>query len=390
MKTPDSSLPATGDRPSPAALPQAVQSALVHQVAHTALPGQLPLAVKQALIHPQRALEVQGWLKNAHREAHQALARAWRGDDGETMMHWAFLSHWGLALDLAAAGLAYDDVDRHGRTPMDWLNDRLWAAVVEPMGQARLSLAGAERLRRHTEDQVLNLWALGVRPKAAPGRHAVGTVWLRAGAWSLLPLLLEGPGATEETTATADDASAALDSSDRGPAGWVRWTPRGGSALHAWILAPDMPGRRAFLQDWQARGGSLECTDDEGHTPLWYAVDAWLSEAAWRDRLAGVIRELAQAGARLNHPNVHGVTVRDLVAGAAPEEQQALNALLMVADGQDTSRGPSTPARDHAAEDDNDDSLNWPRHALDGVDVATIIKPAVDDSTDPLAASFSS
>jgi hypothetical protein len=122
----------------------------------------LSASVRAALIDPRRASEVQGWLQGD--PARLDIARTWRGADGETMMHWAFLSSWSLVLALQSIGMEDSDVDQYGRTPMDWLTDRLWSALVEPTGSARLSLAGQERLRRHTEDQVRGLWALGLRP----------------------------------------------------------------------------------------------------------------------------------------------------------------------------------------------------------------------------------
>jgi len=149
---------------------------------------ELPSAVHAALIDPRRALEVQGWLRG--NDARQPVALAWRGSSGETMMHWAFLSSWSLALELNTLGLDYADLDEYGRTPMDWLSDRLWSSIVEPVGSVRLSLAGQERLRKHTEEQVLGLWALGVRPgvrrRATTCRGFAGCVLVT---WGLLDLL---------------------------------------------------------------------------------------------------------------------------------------------------------------------------------------------------------
>ena len=279
--------------------------------------------VHAALIHPQRSMEMRGWLKT-----HHDTARLWRGDEGETMMHWAFLSDWAWAAELHAAGLDMGQVDRHGRTPMDWLNDRLWAAVVEPSDGStpstqRLSAGGQERLRRHTEDQIRALWAHGARPSHQPDGLHPGVVWVRAGAWSLMPLLLDPEPLALDGSTPAPPAAA--------PTGWLRWTPRSGNALHAWVLSPNTPGRRAFLADWLSRGQSVDCRDQDGRTPLWYAVDASLSRAAWRIPLQSVIRELMEAGADPHADDIDGATPTSLVwreADLPEHEREALLAAL--------------------------------------------------------------
>lgn len=252
---------------------------------------ELPASVRAALIDPRRGAEVQGWLRGD--PSRREIARNWRGEDGETMMHWAFLSSWGLALDLAASTeLSYDELDKYGRTPMDWLSDRLWSAVVEPVGSARLSLAGQERLLRHTEEQVLGLWNLGVRPTPRPRALHVGVVWMRAGAWSLMPLI------RDEVLPQVLDKGISHPRPYSGPCpGWMRWTPRQGHALHAWVLSPDTPGRRAFLNTWIQSGLDVDARDEDGRTALWYAIEGALFKPQWRKRLAKVAQELVQAGA---------------------------------------------------------------------------------------------
>lgn len=251
---------------------------------------ELSASVRSALIDPRRGAEVQGWLRGD--PSRHELARQWRGADGETMMHWAFLSSWMLALDLYSAGLDYHAHDQHGRTPMDWLSDRLWGAVVEPVGSARLSLSGQERLRKQTEEQVQGLWSLGIRPTNRARALHVGVVWMRAGAWSLLPLL------KDEVLPQLLAPGISTPRPYQGPCpGWMRWTPRQGHALHAWVLSPDTPGRRAFLEQWQSCGLDVDARDEDGRTPLWYAVEAALFKPQLRSQMAKVIRQLVEAGA---------------------------------------------------------------------------------------------
>lgn len=266
----------------------------------------LPTAVHSALLDPRRALEVQGWIRGGDDRREQALA--WRGTDGETMMHWAFLSSWSLALELNALGLDYAALDVHGRTPMDWLSDRLWSSIVEPIGSVRLSLAGQERLRRHTEEQVRGLWALGVRPSPRPRALHVGVCWMRAGAWSLLDLL------RDEVIPQSQDAGIGLPRPYSGPCpGWMRWTPRQGHALHAWVLSPDMPHRRGFLRAWKECGLDIDARDEDGRTALWYAVEAALFKQEWRARMTKVIQELVSEDADPREEDIDGASPLSLV-----------------------------------------------------------------------------
>lgn len=256
--------------------------------------------VHAALIHPQRGLEMRGWLKS-----HQQTALAWRGEDGETMMHWAFLSDWAFASELRDAGLAFDTTDRTHRTPMDWLNDRLWCATVHPSTRTKLSAGAQERLRHHSQTQIRHLWVQGARPSLFSSNTLhPGLVWLRSGVFSLLDLL--SPFQFAPSNEPESDQF-------HGP---LNWTPHGGSALHAWVMSPNTPERRAFLAAWTAAGHSPDLQDQAGRTPLRIAVDLWLSDSAQRPEMAAVIRELRSAGASPHEPDHEGVTPALLAAGA--------------------------------------------------------------------------
>ena len=228
--------------------------------------------VKSALIHPQRSMEVRGWLKT-----HQDVARNWRGDDGESMMHWAFLSDWVLASELREAGLSFQDVDRMGRSPLDWINDRLWSAIVQSSSTShQLSAGGKERLRQQSETQIIHLWNQGARSSARSDVLHPGVVWMRSGAWGLLDLLHSG---------------------EEGHKGWMNWTEQGAHAIHLTVLSPNMPGRRQFIKQWVSLGLDVDRSDADGRSALWYAVDAWIASHEWRGHLEVVISELIEQGA---------------------------------------------------------------------------------------------
>jgi hypothetical protein len=165
-------------------------------------------------------------------------------------------------------------------------------------------------------------------------------VWIRAGAWDLLDLLnlypwdptvpqptsihdrqvvpvalfLPSVAARDGAVAPSSSAGPSLDSSPhpdpvaskatpsappRPSDGWFNWTDAVGSALHAWVLAPDSHLKEAFLAEWQRRELEVDQPDRDGRTPLWYAVDAWLShdDRSWRRTLEQACRLLVRAGA---------------------------------------------------------------------------------------------
>lgn len=265
---------------------------------------QLHPNVKAALIHPERFMEVRGWLKG-----NALIAQQWKGSDGETMMHWAFLSNWVLAAELKEIGLTYDATDNFGRTPMDWVNDRMWYAVVEDNTKGQLSAGGQERLRRHSEQQIEYLWAQGARPSFSARFIHPGVVWMRAGSWALLNLLKEN----EEYS-------------------WFHWAPQGGHALHSWILSPNTPQRRDFLKKWDEEF-SVDLGDTNNRSALWYAVDAWLARPEWQKDLTTVIRELISVHANPNVKDDESVSPISLLEKAleeGAEERHKIETLLVL------------------------------------------------------------
>ena len=267
--------------------------------------------VKSALIHPQRSMEVRGWLKT-----HQDVAKYWRGDDGESMMHWAFLSDWVLASELREAGLSFQDTDRMSRAPLDWINDRLWSAIVQSSATShQLSSGGKERLRLQSETQIIHLWNQGARSSGQPDVLHPGVVWMRSGAWSLLELLRQ----------------------DNGHQGWLHWTEHGAHAIHLVVLSPNMPARRQFIKEWVAQGLDVDRTDDGGRSALWYAVDAWIASHEWRGPVETVISELIAQGADPTKIDNENVSPHMLIAHSeeSPSEIERILELLRLPESSD-------------------------------------------------------
>lgn len=237
--------------------------------------------VKAALVHPLMGMEMRGWLKTHHPEA-----LAWRGEDGETMMHWAFMSDWHFARELFEAGLPFDLPDRHGRTPFDWLNDRLYSAIVDPKTNTKISKGGQERLIQHTENQIMYLWSAGMRPPLRTPFY--GAVWLQAGAFNVLEMVLVEHG-------------------------YQHWTPDGGTMLHALVLAPNTPQRMKWLSKLVSELG-VDVADLQGRTALWYCADTWLNHPSLRASMKELAHQLRQFGADPDLKAANGLSPLDVLS----------------------------------------------------------------------------
>lgn len=236
--------------------------------------------VLAALRHPLRGMEVRGWLKT-----HQKQAFAWRGEHGETMMHWAFLSDWVLACELRDAGLSFDTTDNRGRNPFDWLTDRLYSTLLSPRTKGMLSKGGEERLIKQTEEQGMQLWMMGARPTS--GQPFFGAVWLQSGAFELAQVALQ----------------------EKGPAHWM---PNGATALHALVLAPPTPKRTRWFNELLSKM-DINDVDDDGRSALWYALDAWLKHPQLHASLFLTLEELLSKGAHLDDKDNFGYSPRDVL-----------------------------------------------------------------------------
>lgn len=263
---------------------------------------QLHPNVKAAMVNPSRYMEIRGWLKT-----NQSVAIQWRGDHQETMMHWAFMSNWALASELKEAGLSFEATDHYGRSPMDWINDRMWYAIANDATNGALSAGSKERLRRQSEEQIIALWNQGARPSFNTQLMHPGVVWMRSGAWDLLDLLKND----EQFN-------------------WFNWAPNGNNALHAWILSPNTPRRRDFLKKWSTEF-DIDIADNNNRSALWYAVDTWLAKDDWKKEMLSVVRELIEQGANPFLNDDEGVNPLSLLSRSLeinPSEFKKTNEML--------------------------------------------------------------
>lgn len=244
----------------------------------------LPPSLLDVFAHPDRDVEARAWLRVT---ANRALVPGWRGPQGETLLHWAALSGLSLFGEVLDAGAEVNAPDGQGRTPLDWINQRLWGAFMEPA--TKLTVQGQTRLRDISVQVGTLLWNRGGRPGSA-GMPPVGSVWSRTGAWSLLDLLRSPQGDHE----------------------WRQWGSAQESALHGWILAPEGPDKHRALTHMLGQGLATDERDAHGCTPLWYAVDAWLTRPSWESRLRPAVSALVAAGADPDARNSLGVSPAEL------------------------------------------------------------------------------
>lgn len=220
------------------------------------------------LTNPERAIEVRAWLAN-----NKMKALIMRGEHGETMLHWAVLSEYGLIIDLVDAGLGVNVKDKYGKTPMDWILDRYWYSCV--LNEVSLNREGILKIKGQTEDLGTVLWALGGRP-SNDNKNSLnaGLVAARGGLWWYIQALYETEG---------------IDSLK----GWIEDKR---SVLHAWILSDNNSEKINRIKKMLEWGLSIDEVDLNGRTCLWYAIDTWKNNQEV-DLMLDIIPELLALGA---------------------------------------------------------------------------------------------
>ena len=237
----------------------------------------ISIDIWQAIINPARSVEAKAWVNRFPTKARELRGPRY----GETLMHWASISDMGLVIDLMGHGLDINASDNMGRTPLDWISERLWFACVENM--AALGEEGRRKLLAQTEEIGIVVWQNQGRPGmvvTAPLNHQptdlfFGTMWTRGGAWSLL-----------KNWYSADSLDVLMN-----------WGLRKKTVLHDWILAPESATKEQFLIELLDKRFSVDAPDCSQRTPLWYAVDAWLAHPEHSYLLEPSIKSLLQHSA---------------------------------------------------------------------------------------------
>lgn len=203
--------------------------------------------IAAALVNPHRFAEVRRAIAS-----HPEQVLAFRGPRWqESAMHWVAMSDPGSWVDLVAAGGDPNAQDKMGRTPLDWINDRLFMGAMAP--HQRLGTPSRDRIRVATIKQVPAVWSAGGRPGHGPHTLNPVKLWIEAGLWDLLSLTASEPGM------------------------WKRWEG-GMHALHAWVPLADRVGAEDLLSLILAAGVEIDEADVSGRSALWMAVDHWLND----------------------------------------------------------------------------------------------------------------
>lgn len=185
-------------------------------------------------------------------------------------MHWVGMSDPGSWLDLVAAGGDPNTVDKLGRTPLDWVNDRLWMGAMAP--HQRLGAPSRDRIRVATTKHAPAIWSSGGRPGSSPNSLPAIKLWIDAGLWDLVSL------AKDE------------------PQWWSNWE-NGAHALHAWVHMADRVGADALLDTIFSIGLEVDAPDRNGQSALWTAVSGWLENPGAAAPYRAAILALRKRGA---------------------------------------------------------------------------------------------
>lgn len=225
-----------------------------------------PVDIAGALVNPHRFAEIRRAISADPQKVLQYKGAKW----GESAMHWVGMSDPGNWVDLVAAGGNPNAKDRLGRTPLDWINDRLLMGAMMP--HQRLGAPSRDRIRVATIKQVPAVWAAGGRSGEGPHSQNPVKLWIESGLWDLLSL------ATSE------------------PHLWSGWDD-GLNAFHSWVGLADREGSKAVFDRIVSMDIAVDLADNEGRSALWMAVDGWLSDPAHAAPFRAAIESLITAGA---------------------------------------------------------------------------------------------
>lgn len=226
----------------------------------------LPHPIWPALVNPHRFAEVRKEISANPQPLLSVRGEKWN----EGAMHWVGMSDPGSWLDLIAAGGDPNIMDKLGRTPLDWVNDRLWMGAMAP--HQRLGAPSRDRIRVATTKHAPAIWSSGGRPGNSPNSLPAIKLWIDAGLWDLVSL------AKDE------------------PQWWSNWE-NGAHALHAWVHMADRVGADVLLENIFSIGIEVDKPNDEGQSALWVAVSGWLDNPGSAAPYRAAVLALRKRGA---------------------------------------------------------------------------------------------
>lgn len=260
----------------------------------------------EALSIPERSVEIEGWLRANKGKALVLRGRRYQ----ETMLHWGVLSTLSLTIALLECNLDINAKDKDGRTPFDWLMERY--NVVFVTGEVELDKNGRSRLKAETQGSALHIWNIGARPskdinKIKKGEDPIILSNIANGELWLIKLLYNSYGKEILT-------------------GWLK---NKRSLIHIWALTPDSPmkkkGFEVLMSDLKLKDNilknakdekvlSIDETDIDGRTSLWYALDGIFSSDQYDENLNSSIKYLLELGADPDKKDILGVSPRDILS----------------------------------------------------------------------------
>lgn len=264
-----------------------------------------PHPIWAAVLAPSRSVEVLAWLK---KKENRQLALTLRGHQGETMLHWAALADDSLTLELIGVGIDIQSVDDSGRTPIDWVFERMWMTHMEGVGH--LTALNLRKLRLQTDDQAMILWRQGARRGVQDfdERHLAA----HCGLWKFLQTLADLDGL---------------------PLAWSN-LEGGNTVLHSMAGSPNESGRDQLLALWKEKDLPLDGVNAAGQTALLLAVEHRLALVDGQAIAIGAANDwicaLVKAGADPNHssPGLPSPAALPLLSGASPALCDVIEGLL--------------------------------------------------------------
>lgn len=204
----------------------------------------------------------------------------WRGNNGETLLHWASITSINLTKDiLNYIGLS-NEKDKFGGTALDWLIERYFITVVTP--KAEISEDKKKEIAFLTSQNARILLDHGISTK-----FDIVDILTKTGAMDFI----------QQTPLEQLNHISELDK----------------SAIHNWILWSGNEYEKNLNLKKLLKLCDINKSDINGNTPLYYAIDGWLFKPELEDIFKTAIICLLRHHADDQIKNNDGMTIYDLM-----------------------------------------------------------------------------
>lgn len=213
---------------------------------------------------------IKDWIKDNPQKALN-----FRGKYSETLLHWAILNNLETTKNLVEyVGIDINSKDKNGNTPLDWLMERYFSNVI--LNIHNMIEAGRIFILNQT-----NKHAIYCYDKKAETKYDLVDIFSKSGSFEFIEHVYQKEGIKP----------------------LINISNQNKSILHNWILLGEsIEKHQKLIELIETYKIDINTEDINGFTPLYYAVDGWLSKfELTEDFWIPVIKSLLRNGANPHH-----------------------------------------------------------------------------------------